>query len=285
MTLIVDGRSVTMLCDTGATRTVLQASKLPDIKLSKDYVIVLTAGGKTHSEKVSQPLLVQDKETGREAYSDVVISHTVPVNLLGRNVMIKLGLGVVPDPATGAMVVCRTAHTMVAEVRGPSHYYYSIDPTTTGPGSVTADLVKIAKLHAPPSADRKGESDLHMTTYFRGKLGPDPDYEKTFFSHDPFKLKLTYLYWNKEGFIAAEVSSNAEVCKFYKETIFVPHLSLTKPKRATWKNVGRFITNAKRGCWTKLPDGSETNGCDFSKPLHWNTMGEAQVHIIENKQI
>lgn len=68
--------------------------------------------------------------------------------------MIKLHLGVVPDPPSGAMVICQIAHTMVAEAKGPPHYYYSIDSTTTGPESVTAVLVKITKLHGPNSADR-----------------------------------------------------------------------------------------------------------------------------------
>ena len=133
--------------------------------------------------------------------------------------MIELGLGVVPDPATGAMVVCRTAHTMVVEAIRLPHYYYSIDPTTMGPGSVTANLGKIAKLHVPPSAYPMRKSDLQMTTYFRGKLGPDSDYVNTFFSHNLFKLKVTYLYWNEEGFTAVEVSPNAEVCKFYRHNI------------------------------------------------------------------
>ena len=62
--------------------------------------------------------------------------------------MESLNIAVVPTEK--GLKAQRVTQTFVLEGQGPIRYWYSLDLTTTGPGSVTKPLIEKAKQRVPP---------------------------------------------------------------------------------------------------------------------------------------
>lgn len=108
-----------------------------------------------------------------------------PVNLLGRNLMTKLGIAVIPDHSDTGMKACRvnlkTAHsdeedeteTFVCEGL-MLNSWYSLDLVKT---ELTQELIQLVKTQIPPAEMKNVEihmpEELHCTMYFRNERGPD----------------------------------------------------------------------------------------------------------------
>lgn len=131
ITLNINGKPVTFLCDSGACRTVLK-TRVPNLCPSNGCIWVKSANGAVTMNRLSKPLFIKDFETGQNIKASVVISPECPINLLGRDLMEILRIAIVPT--TGGM---RIAHVDddtgdLYHVDGaPPRLYYSLDLGTT----------------------------------------------------------------------------------------------------------------------------------------------------------
>ena len=93
--LKINGKSTEFLCDSGACKTVLK-TQVPGLKQSQNSIWVKSADGETHKEYFSKTLTIEDEETKLTISASVVISPKCPVNLLGRDLMTRLGIAIIP---------------------------------------------------------------------------------------------------------------------------------------------------------------------------------------------
>ena len=107
VTLLVNNYKLRFLCDTGACRTIIRkdegGSRLP-LQYGKGMK-VRSATGHIVTEPLSRPVSITDPKTNKLVLAVVAVSNLCPVNLLGRDLMEELGIGVIPTPL--GMKACR----------------------------------------------------------------------------------------------------------------------------------------------------------------------------------
>lgn len=67
------------------------------VETSLQTIFVRSANGRTDRASLSNPITFSDPLTHRNTKLQVVLASSCPYNLLGREVMAKLGIGIVPD--------------------------------------------------------------------------------------------------------------------------------------------------------------------------------------------
>ena len=141
---------------------------VPDVVESPDVIYVKLSNGKVYREHLSQLVTIVDSETDNQTQIKLVLSHICPVNLLGRDVLTKLGIAVLPcDNGLVAKRIPKTTDIIVLQNVIPPHYWYSLDLVDTGPASVGLSLISKGKSRAPPVADLMRSTELHCTMYYK----------------------------------------------------------------------------------------------------------------------
>lgn len=84
-----------MLCDTGACKTVL-TEKAPNMAFSDQKMIVKSASGHVTTQRLTDPLFLAHRDSGRSCKIQCIYDPSCPVNLLGRDALERLKIGVVP---------------------------------------------------------------------------------------------------------------------------------------------------------------------------------------------
>ena len=107
VTLLGNNYKTRFLCDTGACRTITRkdegGSRLP-LQHGKGMK-VRSATRHIVTEPLSRPVSITDPKTNKSVLAVVAVSNLCPVNLLGRDLMEELGIGVIPTPL--GMKACR----------------------------------------------------------------------------------------------------------------------------------------------------------------------------------
>lgn len=163
ITLRVNGKSIVFLCDTGACKTVLR-NKVPRLAASNSVIWVKSANGAISMNRVSKPLYIQDYESGRTIKAPVVISPECPINLLGRDLMQLLQIGVVPT--TDGMRVVRLdddSGELYHVSGGTNRVYYSLDLIRDSFTGTTSKLLHIAESSLTEPHDIMTSDKLHVT--------------------------------------------------------------------------------------------------------------------------
>ncbi|XP_042290616.1 uncharacterized protein LOC121912527 isoform X2 [Thunnus maccoyii] len=297
--LKVQGKSITVLCDSGACRTVLRHNKTgTDFPLKPNSGLrVRSATGHVTVEPLTEPLKKRDPKTNKNIFASVVVSQLCPVNFLGRDLMTKLGIAVVLDQTGSGMKACRVnLKTAVSdeedEVETFVHegltlnYWYSLDLVQTGPGSVTQELMKLVKDHIPPADMKNVEmytpEEIHCTMYFRYQHGQDREYHEKFLKEPSCKMTLTELYWDKKGNCACTVSLRESEVKLFRGGL-TPHISCSKTLNIKWRDLGDFVSKIERSnCeWQEVRErvlfAPELNV--YCTHLNWATQAVKAVHL------
>lgn len=269
-----------MLCDSGASGTVIRRSDAASIPVGKKKVYVVSADGVVTQVPRSKDIPVTDPETNKTTHLSVIVSSDVPYNLLGRDVMLLLGIGVVPDKETGRMKVCRLEDTMVVQSHRQPKTYYSLDLTNTGPNSVTKDLLMMSQdVCWQHGVKHQTPENMHVTMNYRGTKGPDPAYEKRFFGQGSARLVLKEFIWTDEGQSAVTVTLPDHWWSSKK--VHKPlHVSLSKNYVDTWYDVADIVRQVESKDWSP-PDKNKVSHCDnFHKStLNWVTMAKPHSHL------
>lgn len=285
----MQGTEVQFLCDSGADRTVLR-DKIPGVGPSKDKIMVRSANGQISVSYFSKPLTIKDLNTGKQENAQIVLCPECPVNLLGRDLMTKLKISIVP---TSRGMVARNIESVedafVAEGL-EVHYYWSLDlpnpdPTETGKhllSMVMEDLESSVWFNTPDS------DQYHVTLRYKKTPGPDVEYDKRINKLGPQKLTLNYLYTDRQGFAGCSARLTPQAYKQFAVWGSVPHMSLMKPEKADWKDVGQFVQRAVAiTAWQQLPDGwliDMERWSVYRKTLGWVVNTTPRAHLEDAKQ-
>lgn len=140
-TLTVQGKTIQFLCDSGADKTV-QRDHVSGIDPSNCVIYVKSANGQLNQHRISKPVWIRDPSTGEAAQGSVVMCPTCPVNLLGRDMMVKFGISIIPM-AVGMITAGKgeTAEIMVHQGSSDVHYYWTLDLSTSRPDQIKCKML------------------------------------------------------------------------------------------------------------------------------------------------
>ena len=161
----VNGKETTFLVDSGANHSVLSSKEWKYVtKLSGRVIQVVGAGGQPFKEKFTVPLSVRDGD--KQLKHSFLLSDQCPTNLLGRDLMCRLGLSVICTDAgltvtsnAGPMI---QAYSCVARAPG---YFYSWDLLREGLGAMADILITNARhcMQNQPEIQYMPTDNLHCT--------------------------------------------------------------------------------------------------------------------------
>uniref|UniRef100_A0A3P8U399 ribonuclease H n=1 Tax=Amphiprion percula TaxID=161767 RepID=A0A3P8U399_AMPPE len=141
--ILINGKVFNCLCDTGACTTVLRDT-FPVMRLSNNVVWVKSASGHVTPLRTTHPVTILDPDCNNSAKMSVLVDSSCPVNLLGRDAMVKLNIGVIPDK-DGKMTFALSLEHMQLLGTLPSALW-STSPTDVGlikdQDSIKVKLVK-----------------------------------------------------------------------------------------------------------------------------------------------
>lgn len=167
------------LCDSGACTTVVRHS-FPSMKMSNKTVWVKSASGHVTPLRYTHPANIMDKDTKKCVKLPVLIDSSCPINLLGRDSLQALDIGVVPGP-DGKMKVINLESSCFVEGTGVPHFYWSLDLTDTPTQKqlLTMAKEKLSEVTGPGQRlDFMAEGDLHCTLRYKREPGPDEPYDQ-----------------------------------------------------------------------------------------------------------
>ncbi|XP_041856079.1 uncharacterized protein LOC121649364 isoform X2 [Melanotaenia boesemani] len=233
------------MVDSGATHSVLKTGTLnPTPPLSGKTVISVSAGGHHDKEKFTVPLTcsVQGEHPFTHSF---LLSKVCPVNLLGRDLMCKLGIQI-SSGSQGLTISCSSSDTEEKDLmmvkynpRAPCYAYQ----WKMGSSPLSSHWLSLCRARVSPGAEVMGERELHCTSYICPD-GPDQQYEKIFFRDCSDKLTVTCMFWN-ESMCVLSVSLTSDQQKLFKLHTH-PHVSLSKSHSTEWKDLGPFVATALR---------------------------------------
>ena len=282
VTLLVNGKSITFLCDTGACRTTCRET-IPGGRKSADVVIVRAANGETKAVPTSDPLWIRDPK-GETCQLSILLMPECPVNLLGRDAMLKLGLALVPT-RTGFKVKRKTdverRDCFVMQGSGAPIYYYTLDIPNKPPSNIGTALLLKGQEMITREGDAMNPEELHVTMWFKTTPDPDKDYEKELERRTPTKITINYMYSDESQCVAAGVILEPDIKEMHKMRK-VPHISLYKSKDVGWQELGEMVQRGERATdwtatsvntWVSLSTGLTRTS------LFWVVRAQAGTHI------
>lgn len=120
MNVCVGGVNISFLVDSGPTITILSKCKNVKVLLSKYLIKTIGASGNPMVENLTKPLLV------KLGYKTFVYCPTSPVNLMGRDLLCKLGVNI--SCSEEDLVVTAPSISVYTTLEVPGHdWYYSWD--------------------------------------------------------------------------------------------------------------------------------------------------------------
>lgn len=261
ITLLVKGRPVTFLCDSGACRTVIIEGARLGINPGPKTILVRAANGKAISQPISYPIPIELEETSTEVMAPVVLFPQCPYNLLGRDLMTKLQLAIFPTRSGGMEArPCSEADVHVLEGEGEPMYEWCLELPSNDPGQIKSQIMQEAKT---AGISHPTDTDLRVVIRQKGCPGPDEAFEEKFSKIGPTKVIVEEIIWDGKV-VACLVTVPKEVPLGTGEQAYIP-LTLDKNQMIT-----RMLRKAKYCDWQgegKLKH-SPTAGLD-KKRLGW----------------
>lgn len=131
-TLTITEQNVIFLVDSGATHSVIKALELTTKpKLSGDYVYSVGSSGQTIRENINVPLKCADgsNKSFKHAF---LLSTVCPINLMGRDLMCKLGLCLISTPGGVKVPIWnQISHSFVHHTPNQQYaYQWKFQPVT-----------------------------------------------------------------------------------------------------------------------------------------------------------
>lgn len=278
----VNGQPMTMLCNTGACKTVLN-EKPPHFTFSDRTMIVKSALGHVTPQRLTDPLFIAHRDSGRSCKIQCIHDPSCPVNLLGRDALERLKIGVVPGPEGmfAKLMLCDapTADLCLQQGTGEPHYYWTLDLPSLEP------LQHIADKYLPDVSVRQPYTEYHNTLCFKMAPGPDPQYDENIHRLGPQKLILQHLYVTTSGNAVCSVIQTDRTQQLNRMPH--PHVSVAHNDTTDWKDLGRVLSRVENDRYEKTEETHEgwlqgrRTGC-MRYTLGWPLTTQPASHITDS---
>ena len=282
ITLLVQGTPVTFLCDTGACRTTIKET-VPHVTLSSNSTIVRAAQGVLKKVQETEPVWLRDPE-GKSCQLTVLMLPECPVNLLGRDGLVALGLAIIPTP-DGLHVARETPEEVyVVQGVGKPNYYYTLDVPNKAPTFVGTDLLNEGKTSVRQVQDKMSPDELHVTMWYSDRI--NPKYKENLDKVTPAKMTVTYVYSDVATNAAAAVTLPDQIRPLFKQYC-KPHISLCKGRTTEWKDLGKLVDRGERATdWVATSVNTWfSNSTGLSKKaLFWTVTVQAGAHLAPSQK-
>ncbi|XP_019202026.1 uncharacterized protein LOC109195047 [Oreochromis niloticus] len=266
LSLTVNGLTLPFLVDMGATYSTIQ--EVPDnTKLSGDEVSVVGFSGVSMTLPVTVPLKT---EIGKQAVAHpYVISAQVPVNLMGRDLLIKLGAVIMcgPDGLTvtlkdGTQLPCVATGTrgqwlLSEDIDRTAEIYWARLTTSNGilaHFQLWLPWIMALDVYAPPI------DPYHVTLFYdRENTEWYEDLFHEFLEGKAWQVSTRDIYVGPQGVAALVHLSEEQKSWFRMGDESVPHVSLAVHSGHQAKDLGPMMRVASRAIdWqlTQIPDVS-----------------------------
>ncbi|XP_019737299.1 uncharacterized protein LOC109522910 [Hippocampus comes] len=282
VTLMVNGKEITILCDSGACQTACRDS-FPGATIHRQR-FVRSASGLFTVALETDPVWIRDPQ-GETCKMSVLLMPQCPINLLGRDGLLMLGLSLVPSPAGNIEIKRRheikMANINVIKGRFPVFVYYTLDLPNKLHSQTCDKLLSEGLLHIDTQEEKMECDSLHIVLWRKRTEGHNSEYERALNRFTPAKVTIDYLYFDGIATVAAGVRLSARLQSLYKEW-YVPHISLHKTYGVEWSSMGPFVQKGQvMSDWR--PDGK---GLEYSataevyrKPLFWTVQVQEGIHL------
>lgn len=279
-TLTVQGKTIQFLCDSGADKTVLR-DHVSGINPSNGVIYVKSANGQLNQHRISKPVWIRDPSTGETAQGSVVMCPTCPVNLLGRDMMVKLGISIIPT-AVGMITAGKgeTAEAMVHQGSSNVHYYWTLDLSNSRPDQITCKMLTTAEERLAEGYDRQEPDEMHITLRVKTTPGLDDAYTDKVMKLGPQRITVKAVYTDGKQMAGCSVIISEAARQLFKGK--VPHVPLTKRSTAEWEDLAFLVEQGEHtNVWQPCGGGWETNmhSSIFRKKLGWVTHATPQTHL------
>ncbi|XP_044065624.1 uncharacterized protein LOC122882379 isoform X3 [Siniperca chuatsi] len=253
--------------------------------MSGRFVRTVGVSGTPLVERYTTPLPCSE-EIEKHFKHSFLLSKRCPINIIGRDMMIRLGIILISTPE--GIIVARISDTASQYVKHSSRelmYSYQWKLPHTAAGSVNNTLIAEVRALFPDNYTRidiKLPQELHCTSHVH--LGVDKHFEDTWFRQDKERntLKLTWLYWNDKR-CTVSVAFNDPLCEaLFQVPNTYPHVPLVKAKQDTWECLGPWTRRCEEAAgWVKTSD----SGVDFHNQLQVKEAipkaAERKLHDLE----
>ena len=280
VTLLLEGKPCVFLCDTGACRTVVK-DMCHSLKPSSSLIRMRSAEGRTEKKYLSQPVSIEIPDTGDNISIPVIIAPSCPYNLLGRDAMQKLKIGIFPTRVGG--MKAERCDVCVVDGEGEPYYHWTLDLPSKDAGGTAAQLMNEVQTRVTQKADLMLSTDLQIKLRSKLTPGPDPAYDKVVNRLGPQRCVLTNLYWNNDvSFCTARVPKELDTLMTW-ETF--PHIPCSKPPAMSWDAVAgmaRIVSNVSK--WTVDPQTGVFTSCETPFKmikLNWVVTTQPSVHLTD----
>lgn len=265
-----------MLCDTGACMTVLRDAPL-NVSYSRDARIVTSASGHTTAKPLTNKLEFLHVERNRSCKMQCIVDPSCPVNLLGRDGLTKLKIGVVPEcDGMRAEIMLSRADAYVCHGEGEPHYYWTLDLPPC------EKVINLAARYLPQISQKMAPNMLHNTLRYKQTPGPDLPYDAQIHKLGPQCLTLQHLYVTKSGNAVCSVIQPPTSRALNR----MPnaHVSIAKNLSAEWKDLGTILSRVQNDHYEKTEDTHEgwlqsrRTGC-MRYTLGWTLITTPSTHL------
>ncbi len=250
----VHGKIITFHVDADATHTIIKRGEFPTSpKICGNHAHSIGASGNVVREHFTVPLRCIG-DAGKFFKHAFLLSDCCPVNLLGRDQMCRLGIGLISTPegvkVTKADNFEPYSHTFVKY--SPDQLLFAYKWKLTAGGMSDLFLDEARKCTSPLHTHYMQHDSLLCTSHI--SLCPDSLYEKQWhkdeLKHE--RLTITQMFWSEHKCVASARLTPVQEKMFaiYNSS---PHISLSKHANGKWEDLGPF-THATRV--KKLQTGS-----------------------------
>lgn len=279
---MVQGTPVTFLCDSGACKTTIREA-VPHVVLSSNFTLVRAAQGVLKEVKETEPVWIKDPE-GKSCQLIVLMLPECPVNLLGRDGLVALGLAIVPTADGLKVVRQRPEQVYVVQGVGKPNYYYTLDVPNKPPVSAGAALMDEGRQAVRHVQEQMSLDELHVTMWY--SRNPEPKYKEKLDKVTPTKITVSYVYSDNEANSVAAVLLPDSLKSLHK-VYTIPHISLCKGRNKRWQDLGKMIENGEHakdweatGVYTEYSDNTGLS----RTALFWPVTVNSGVHLDKTQQ-
>lgn len=142
---------------------------------------------------LSAPIKIFDPE-GEQTTAPILLMPSCPMNLLGKDLMTMLNIGLIPDEdgqiRVHRMTKSESYDQLVLKGQETAIQCHTLDLCNTGPGSVTKELLGEATATGGNTLQKMKPQDLLVTMWFTRRPEQHPEYTRQLKACAPIKIQL-----------------------------------------------------------------------------------------------